>query len=63
MRNRYRVVLVLILVLFAGVIAMPQAWKEKIPSEKTKEILLGKKIHYGLDLAGGSQLDFKVDMS
>lgn len=42
---------------------MPQNWKEGIPSEQTKNFLLGKKIHYGLDLAGGSQLDFKVDMS
>ena len=40
---------------------MPQNWKSRVPffGEKLAE----KKLNLGLDLAGGSQLDFKIDLS
>lgn len=47
----------------AGLVAMPQSLKEKIPFVSLKNYLLSKNIHYGLDLTGGSQLDFVIDMS
>lgn len=63
MKNMLRIVFLSILLLGMGVFAMPQEWKEKIPSTGLRDFLLARDIHYGLDLAGGSQLDFLVDMS
>jgi protein-export membrane protein SecD len=58
-----RVLLIGVLVVSTGLVAMPQSAKEKIPISSVREFLLEKDIHYGLDLAGGSQLDFIIDLS
>ena len=63
MKTPFRLFLIALLVFSAGLVAMPQSWKEKIPVPSVREFLLSRDLHYGLDLAGGSQLDFKVDMS
>lgn len=63
MNNWIRLGLIAILIISTGLVAMPQDWKEKIPGEGFRNFLLSRDISYGLDLAGGSQLDFKVDMT
>lgn len=63
MKNWIRVSLILFLVIATGLVAMPQNLKQAIPFAPVREYLLEKDIHYGLDLAGGSQLDFKIDLS
>jgi preprotein translocase subunit SecD len=63
MKNWMRVLLIGVLVVSTGLVAMPQSAKEKIPISSVREFLLEKDIHYGLDLAGGSQLDFIIDLS
>ncbi len=63
MKNMLRVGFLALLLFSAGIIAMPQEWKEKVPFERVRDFLVSKDIHYGLDLVGGSELDFLVDMS
>ncbi len=63
MKNWIRVMLVLILVISTGLVAMPENMKEKIPFQGMKNFLLSRTISYGLDLKGGSRLDFKVDLT
>jgi protein-export membrane protein SecD len=55
--------LILILAFSLGLYAMPAQYKEKIPNEKIKNHLLNYNVNLGLDLAGGRQLDYKVDLS
>lgn len=80
-RNHINLLLIVLLVFCTGIVAMPQNWKEKVPSLPTitfeqgwlspqikmsdafRNYLKQKKISYGLDLAGGTQLDFVIDMS
>lgn len=63
MNNTLRALLLTLLVVSTGLVAMPQTWKEKVPVPAVRDFLLSRTLHYGLDLAGGSQLDFKVDMT
>lgn len=42
---------------------MPQAWKEKIPGEGLREFAKNQELQLGIDLSGGTELDFIVDMS
>jgi len=41
---------------------MPQDWKATLPASSARDWLLQKDIHLGLDLAGGRQLDFVVNL-
>ncbi len=63
MKNWIRILLIAVLILSTGLVAMPESAKEKIPFDGLRNFLLSRTIHYGLDLAGGSQLDFKVDLT
>jgi len=58
-----KIIIILIFTFTLGLFAMPQSWKSKIPLEKFSNYLLSKKIKLGLDLAGGRELDWKVDLS
>ncbi len=57
-----KIVFILVFTLVMGAYAMPGSWKEKVPGEKLRNHLLAQDIDLGLDLAGGIQLDFKVDL-
>lgn len=58
-----KIFLIVIFTLFIGLYAMPSTWKEKIPFENLRNQLIEKKVGLGLDLAGGRQLDWKIDLS
>lgn len=46
-----------------GLYAMPQSWKASMPNVPyLKESILSKKLHLGLDLQGGTQLDYVLDL-
>ena len=62
MKNGIKVFLVLILVSAAALVALPQEYKQQIPIESVRTALLEQELRYGLDLSGGAQLDFVVDM-
>lgn len=57
-----KITLIVLFALVMGVYAMPSSWKEKIPAQSVKNYLLKQHISLGLDLAGGSQLDFKINL-
>ncbi len=49
--------------LFIGVFVLPRSWKEKIPVVRVQNYLLARKANFGLDLVGGRQIDYVVDMT
>ncbi|MBI5414382.1 MMPL family transporter [Candidatus Peregrinibacteria bacterium] len=53
----------ILIVAFMGAYVMPKSWKEQIPFSSIRENLLAKKPNFGLDLVGGRQFDFLVDLS
>jgi protein-export membrane protein SecD len=63
MKNWIRVFLIGVFVIVTGFVALPTDIKQHIPFETVRNYLLTKDIHYGLDLAGGSQLDFIIDLT
>ena len=62
MKYSHKILWIVIMTLFLGVFAMPQNWKELLPDSQVKTILLDKKLHLGLDLQGGAQLDYLLDL-
>lgn len=58
-----KVALIVFFVLILGLYAMPSSLKAKIPFANVRNHLLAKNINLGLDLAGGRQLDYKVDLT
>ncbi len=65
MSLRFRLVVVVLVAVIAGIIALPSTWKqginENIPS--FLHFLTKPSVSKGLDLAGGVGLDFYIDMS
>jgi protein-export membrane protein SecD len=62
MKYSNKILWIVITTLLLGVFAMPQSWKELLPDSQVKTILLDKKLHLGLDLQGGAQLDYLLDL-
>jgi protein-export membrane protein SecD len=57
---------IIFIVLFAlglGLFAMPIQWKQKVPIESVKNFLIAQDVSLGIDLAGGTELTMKVDLS
>ncbi|HPO05527.1 MAG TPA: protein translocase subunit SecD [Candidatus Gracilibacteria bacterium] len=62
MSNRSKLITIGVFCLFIGFFAMPQSWKSKLPNSAIKEFLLKQSFHLGLDLQGGTQLDYLIDL-
>ena len=62
MKYSTKVIIILIATLLMGAFAMPQSWKEILPDSGLKTTLLNQDLHLGLDLQGGSQLDYVLDL-
>ncbi len=58
-----KVIILFLAVVFMGIFIMPQSWKQNLPFEGMRENLLAKKVSFGLDLVGGRQIDYQVDLS
>lgn len=55
--------IIMVMTLIMGIISLPQSVKEKLPQDNSiVQWLNSKKIHLGLDLQGGIQLDYKLDL-
>lgn len=55
--------IIMIMTLIMGLISLPESVKEKLPQDNAAvQWLNNKKIHLGLDLQGGIQLDYKIDL-
>lgn len=58
-----KVILIVLMTFFMSIIALPESIKAKLPQDnKAVEWLNSKKLHLGLDLQGGIQLDYKLDL-
>ena len=53
---------ILIATLFMGVIALPDSVKQSMPDNAVTNWIKSKKVTLGLDLQGGIQLDYRVDL-
>ncbi|MBT4936769.1 protein translocase subunit SecD [Candidatus Peregrinibacteria bacterium] len=62
MKYSTKVITILVTTLLIGAFAMPQSWKEILPDSKLKTSLLNQELHLGLDLQGGAQLDYVLDL-
>jgi protein-export membrane protein SecD len=64
-RKMWRLVSIILLALIAGLIAMPSSWsfKGNLPDNAMFQWLKGEKIQLGLDLQGGTQLKYRIDLS
>ncbi len=57
-----KIILIVLMTFFMGVIALPDNIKAQLPENKATQWLQSKKIKLGLDLQGGIQLDYKLDL-
>jgi len=56
-------ILIVLMTFLMGIIALPDNIKAQLPAEnKAVQWLQNKKLHLGLDLQGGIQLDYKLDL-
>ena len=62
LRSSKSLIAIIIMTLFMGVIAMPNSIKSKLPDHKALNWIKTHKITLGLDLQGGAQLDYKIDL-
>ncbi|MBU0727487.1 hypothetical protein KKA95_02275, partial [Patescibacteria group bacterium] len=54
---------IIIAVLLMSIVALPDGVKSKLPGDPVSEWLKDQKITLGLDLQGGTQLDYRIDLS
>ena len=58
-----KVISILVMAAFMGIFAMPQDWKQALPETfGIREAIMNQELHLGLDLQGGTQLDYTVDL-
>jgi len=68
MNFKNRLLIILIVFIFSLLIALPSSWKSKafqtigIDKNPVAQWFINKKVNLGLDLQGGTQLDYKVDL-
>lgn len=55
-------VVIIILTLAMGVVAMPSSIKSQLPSDPVSKWIKAQKPTLGLDLQGGTQLDYRIDL-
>ena len=53
---------IIIATLFMGVIALPNSVKSKLPNDPISTWIKSKNVTLGLDLQGGTQLDYRIDL-
>lgn len=53
---------IIIAALLMGVIALPDSVKSKLPGDPVSDWVRNQKITLGLDLQGGTQLDYRIDL-
>ncbi len=63
MNPKRRFTYILILTVVAGILALPSSWKIKfLPAVSGLDWLAQQKVRLGLDLQGGTQLDYRIDL-
>ena len=55
-------ILIIIATLLMGVVSLPDFVKSKLPNDPVSEWIRNQKITLGLDLQGGTQLDYRIDL-
>lgn len=53
---------IIIASLFMGVVALPDSVKSKLPNDPVSKWIKNQKVTLGLDLQGGTQLDYRIDL-
>ena len=53
---------IIIATLFMGVVSLPESVKSKLPNDPFSSWAKEKKVTLGLDLQGGTQLDYRIDL-
>lgn len=53
---------IIIASLFMGLVALPESVKSKLPNDPVSNWIKNQKVTLGLDLQGGTQLDYRVDL-
>lgn len=53
---------IIIASLFMGMVALPDSIKAKLPADPVSNWIRNQKVTLGLDLQGGTQLDYRVDL-
>ena len=63
MKISRKVIFILVITLAMGMFSMPQNWKQKLPETfGIRNFFLSQDLHLGLDLQGGTQLDYVLDL-
>lgn len=55
-------VLIILMTLLMGVVCLPDSVKSKLPNDPVSQWVKNQKVNLGLDLQGGTQLDYHIDL-